>query len=138
SAQRHGPVDPASPSPAVHSASGATSMMGIETQRGGTQRSLHSFWPIPSAPSPATSAPNVGQDAATTCDDCGGDLPGIEGDAMDIGDGLSPACVPCGKNVCEHCSVTNVDGQRRCLQCAGRKVWVGGQGWMTAPRVSVC
>ena len=138
SAQRQPPLHAASPSPAGHFSSEPTNTMGIETQAARAQRSLHSFWAISSAPSSVGSTPSVGMDVATACDDCGADLPGFEADAMDMDGGPKSACGPCGKNVCGHCSVTNVDGQTRCLQCAGRKVWVGGLGWTTAPGVAIC
>ena len=54
------------------------------------------------------------------------------GDEMEV-DGLGAegdhACDACGKQVCFHCSVSNLGEQRRCLSCAGRKVWIGGIGW---------
>lgn len=70
---------------------------------------------------------------ATNCDDCGGNL-GDCNDDMEIDGygGDDAACGACGKHVCFGCSVSNLGEQRRCLQCAGRKVWVGGIGWANA------
>ena len=142
SAQRAatGPDAAASPSPAGHHE--AADGMAVEggAAQGGAQRSLHSFWAIPSAPGAAPTAPPITRREATACDECGVDLPGLDADAMDmdVDSGMDSACGPCGRRVCGQCSVTNVDGLRRCLQCAGRKVWVGGLGWTTAPGVAVC
>ncbi|KAJ9150295.1 hypothetical protein NKR23_g3789 [Pleurostoma richardsiae] len=118
------------------------------------QPSLHSFWNLPSAPSSASSTPcastmstpNGGlpvHNRPTSCEDCGAGL-GSGDDSMDVdGYGLEGttsdhACGACGKAVCFSCSVSNLGEQRRCLMCAGRKVWVGGIGWATAAGVGVC
>ncbi|PKS12740.1 hypothetical protein jhhlp_000948 [Lomentospora prolificans] len=100
------------------------------------ERTLHSFWALPPTPSSMTSTPSVTMSVvtSTSCDDCGVDLPVSDGsESMDVdGSGLAVAdfaCRPCGKKVCSHCSVTNLEEQRMCLQCAGRKVSVGSVGW---------
>lgn len=129
--------------PAHHQGEYSTDGMAVEggAAQGGAQRSLHSFWTIPSAPNATPAAQPIARSEATACDECGIDLPGSDSGAMDMDmdvDGrMDPACGPCGRRVCGQCSVTNVDGMRRCLQCAGRKVWVGGLGWTTAPGVAV-
>lgn len=110
------------------------------------QQSLHRFWPIGSEPSSASSSPGIATPPVllpTECDDCGSALiaDGGHGDEMDV-DGSSAvedtACGACGKHVCFSCSVSNLGEQRRCLQCAGRRVWIGGIGWTDAGGVSVC
>ncbi|SPO02176.1 uncharacterized protein DNG_04849 [Cephalotrichum gorgonifer] len=141
SAGAHAPhVDYSMTTPQAHDASFPSPAAAPMPSHDASQRSLHNFWAISSAPSFAASTPPLGGDVmstmrtATTCDDCGADLPGSESGAMDMdvdGCGVDCACGPCGKSVCGHCSVTNIDGQRQCLQCAGRKVWVGGIGWTT-------
>ena len=69
------------------------------------------------------------------CEDCGAGLD----DGMDVdgGAGDDTACGACGKHICYSCSVSNLGEQKRCLHCAGRRVWVGGIGWTNA-EVSVC
>lgn len=112
------------------------------------QRSLHSFWDIPSGqhppPVPALSStlgPSVDAivDHPTTCDDCGVELGG-EDAAVDDGYGFETyisSCSLCCKAVCFSCSVSNLGEQRRCLVCAGkedtRKTWVGTTGWTSEP-----
>ncbi|KAI1638761.1 hypothetical protein F4809DRAFT_598869 [Biscogniauxia mediterranea] len=116
----------------------------------GAQASLHKFWNLPN-PSPLSNAspasPPVDRSiyAPTNCEDCGQGLGGVDGgaddNAMDVDSfdvGVDTACSGCGKHVCSHCSITNLGEQRRCLICAGRKVWVGGLGWTTSAGVSVC
>lgn len=104
------------------------------------QQSLHRFWNINSAPSSA--ATSMTSIASTTqrpssCEDCGAGLAdgadGMELDGLAAGD----TCGACGKHVCYSCSVSNLGEQKRCLQCAGRRVWIGGIGW-TNVGVSVC
>ncbi|KAI1137199.1 hypothetical protein F5Y05DRAFT_81133 [Hypoxylon sp. FL0543] len=115
----------------------------------GAQASLHSFWKLPSAaaaPSTTAAAPSVASlvyDGPVNCEDCGQTL--REGtsddDAMDVdgfGAGVETSCGACGKHVCSHCSITNLGEQRRCLICAGKKVWVGGLGWAGVSSVKVC
>ncbi|KAI9899302.1 hypothetical protein N3K66_005763 [Trichothecium roseum] len=98
---------------------------------------LHRFWNINSAPpvqgSAMTQAPTFERPAA--CEDCGAGLD----DGMDVdgGAGDDTACGACGKHICYSCSVSNLGEQKRCLHCAGRRVWVGGIGWTNA-EVSVC
>ena len=94
------------------------------------QGSLHRFWNINSAPTPSPAQHEQNTPLATSCDDCGGHL-GDGGDGMDIDGyvGSDSACGACGKHVCFSCSVSNLGEQRRCLHCAGRKVWIGGVGW---------
>lgn len=108
-----------------------------------SQQSLHRFWNINSTPTSSVgSSPALEQQMVTAapsaCDDCGAGL-GDGGDGMDIdGCGFEDhACGACGKNVCFSCSVSNLGEQKRCLQCAGRRVWVGGIGW-TNVAVSAC
>ncbi|ORY55509.1 uncharacterized protein BCR38DRAFT_125410 [Pseudomassariella vexata] len=108
---------------------------------GSAQVSLHKFWNLPSGgASPAGSAPPVNNSiyAPTDCEDCGQSLrETADGNTMDMDidiDGFSAeadtGCGMCGKHVCSHCSITNLGEQRRCLICAGKKVWVGGFGWI--------
>lgn len=113
-----------------------------------SQRSLHSFWDIPSSqhspPVPVLSSalgPSVEAivDHPTTCDDCGVELGG-EDAAVDDGYGFETyisSCSLCCKAVCFSCSVSNLGEQRRCLVCAGkedtRKRWVGTAGWTPEP-----
>ncbi|PTB40706.1 uncharacterized protein TrAFT101_005873 [Trichoderma asperellum] len=103
------------------------------------QQSLHRFWSIGSEPSSASSSPGIENPPAplpTSCDDCGAALAGgSRGDEMDVdsSDAVEDtACGACGKHVCFSCSVSNLGEQKRCLQCAGRRVWIGGIGWTTA------
>ncbi|KAK7431221.1 hypothetical protein QQZ08_002261 [Neonectria magnoliae] len=105
------------------------------------QQSLHRFWNISSVPASSVSNQSVEQPtmAPSTCDDCGAGIAGGNGDEMNV-DGCGAedhSCGACGKHVCFSCSVSNLGEQRRCLHCAGRKVWVGGLGWTTTG-VSVC
>jgi hypothetical protein len=104
------------------------------------QQSLHRFWDIGSEPSSGTSSPGIANPSAppTNCDDCGAALAGNDDD-MDVDSGAAQdtACGACGKHVCFSCSVSNLGEQKRCLQCAGRRVWIGGIGWTNAG-VSVC
>ncbi|KAL6701974.1 hypothetical protein J3F84DRAFT_343476 [Trichoderma pleuroticola] len=109
----------------------------------GQQQSLHRFWDIGSEPSSGTSSPGIANPCAppTNCDDCGAALAGSDDD-MDVDGGSAQdtddtACGACGKHVCFSCSVSNLGEQKRCLQCAGRRVWIGGIGWTNAG-VSVC
>ncbi|KAK2596827.1 hypothetical protein N8I77_012719 [Diaporthe amygdali] len=116
------------------------------------QRSLHSFWNIPSKPQPPpplgilspAPAPSVDAivDRPTSCDDCGVDLGGEEA-AVDDGYGFETyisSCSLCCKAVCFSCSVSNLGEQRRCLVCAGKqdtgKRWVGGAGLASEPIIS--
>lgn len=110
-----------------------------------SQRSLHSFWSIPSSrqpPEPAlSSSPSVEDmvDQPTACGDCGVELGG-EDAAVDDGYGFETyisSCSLCDKAVCFSCSVSNLGEQRRCLVCAGKddrqKRWVGTNGWASEP-----
>ncbi|KAK0714266.1 hypothetical protein B0T21DRAFT_375511 [Apiosordaria backusii] len=126
------------------------------------QRSLHSFWKLPtriaaapsssqsslaSSPSPAVMPTSFPVIASTTCDDCGTGLvgSGTGGDQdemmMDV-DGVVEAgehmCGACGKTVCFSCSVSNLGEHRRCLACAGRRDWgaANKSGWTQG--VGVC
>ncbi|KAI1448783.1 hypothetical protein F5Y02DRAFT_374678 [Annulohypoxylon stygium] len=112
------------------------------------QASLHSFWKLPTTATPA-SAPAVTlidhpiYDAPSNCEDCGQALRegGSEGESMDVDSfeaEASTGCGSCGKHVCSHCSITNLGEQRRCLICAGKKVWVGGLGWAGTQSLKVC
>ncbi|KAI0837594.1 hypothetical protein F5Y06DRAFT_69410 [Hypoxylon sp. FL0890] len=114
----------------------------------GAQASLHSFWKLPSAVAPSTVATNPSvntlvYDGPVNCEDCGQTLRegASDEDAMDVdsfGTGAETGCAACGKHVCSHCSITNLGEQRRCLICAGKKVWVGGLGWAGVSSVKVC
>ncbi|KAL7620238.1 hypothetical protein AAE478_009231 [Parahypoxylon ruwenzoriense] len=109
------------------------------TQSEGTyQASLHNFWNLPNSANPLRAVvpppvDHVTYDGPTDCEDCGQTLrEGTNGDPMDAdgsGMGAKTSCAACGKHVCSHCSITNLGEQRRCLICAGKKVWTGGQGW---------
>ncbi|KAK6949385.1 hypothetical protein Daesc_009460 [Daldinia eschscholtzii] len=113
----------------------------------GAQASLHNFWKLPNAaPASSTSTPptvdHLVYDSPTNCDDCGETLyEGVSEDSMDV-DGfcseVDTSCGGCGKHVCSHCSITNLGEQRKCLICAGRKVWVGGLGWTGVSGIKVC
>ncbi|KAI5921099.1 hypothetical protein F4810DRAFT_385274 [Camillea tinctor] len=115
----------------------------------GAQASLHRFWDLPnpsplSSASPASPPVDCSIYGPTNCEDCGQGLGGLDGgddNSMDIDSfdvGVETACSGCGKHVCSHCSITNLGEQRRCLVCAGRKVWIGGLGWTTSVGVPVC
>ncbi|KAI1378808.1 hypothetical protein F4677DRAFT_412059 [Hypoxylon crocopeplum] len=101
----------------------------------GAQASLHSFWKLPTAAPPSAAAlPSIDHDRAANCEDCGQTLREGAGDedSMDVdgfGGEAQTGCGACGKHVCSHCSITNLGEQRRCLICAGKKVWIGGLGW---------
>ncbi|KAI1392881.1 uncharacterized protein F4822DRAFT_392492 [Hypoxylon trugodes] len=115
------------------------------THTQGGQASLHNFWKLPSTAAPA-SAPvqtPITYEGPVNCEDCGQGL--CEGasdeDSMDVdsfGTAAQTSCGGCGKHVCSHCSITNLGEQRRCLICAGKKVWVGGVGWAGVSSVKVC
>lgn len=108
-----------------------------------SQRSLHSFWDLPSSQQspPSALGPSVDAivDQPTTCDDCGVELRGEDAE-VDDGYGFETyisSCSLCCKAVCFSCSVSNLGEQRRCLVCAGkedtRKRWVGTTGWTSEP-----
>ncbi|KAI1774585.1 hypothetical protein F4818DRAFT_66408 [Hypoxylon cercidicola] len=115
----------------------------IQPQPQESQSSLHSFWKLPKAADVSANAVLTAIDLPTSCEDCGHALRGGygEGDSMDV-DGFSTdaetGCVTCGKHVCSHCSITNLGDQRRCLICAGKKVWIGGLGWAGTSGLKVC
>ncbi|KAI0160791.1 hypothetical protein GGR57DRAFT_456306 [Xylariaceae sp. FL1272] len=97
------------------------------------QTSLHSFWNIHSQPSaPAVTNIATPIDAPRECEDCGQALIGDD-DAMDIDDVTTEAtsCGACGKHVCEHCSISSLGEQRRCLGCADTRPRhvAGGFAW---------
>lgn len=104
----------------------------------GDQQTLHRFWTIDSASTSAGSSPASDRplpaETPSSCQDCGTSLTeGGGGDSMDL-DGFpfnsaNTACGACGKHVCFACSVSNLGEAKRCLQCAGRRVWIGGIGW---------
>ncbi|KAK4180998.1 hypothetical protein QBC36DRAFT_319135 [Triangularia setosa] len=126
------------------------------------QRSLHSFWKLPtraaaapssshsslaSSPSPVAMPTSFLTRASTTCDDCGVGLgrSGASGDQyetmMDVDGGAEAEehmCGACGKSICFSCSVSNLGEHRRCLTCAGRGDWgtANGSGWTQG--VGVC
>lgn len=95
------------------------------------QQSLHRFWNITSAPSSSTSTPCIQQLTATpsNCEDCGAAFAESDGMEVDSYSAEDHACGACGRHVCFSCSVSNLGEQKRCLQCAGRKGWVGIVGW---------
>ncbi|PMD24486.1 hypothetical protein NA56DRAFT_669036 [Hyaloscypha hepaticicola] len=115
------------------------------------QSTLHSFWALPSSrrqlspSSDSSSATNTPSRTpamniffqATNCEDCNASLnPTDNADAMDVDmmmdidmDGGNHACTACGKQVCHSCSVSNMGADKRCLQCAGRKGFVGENRW---------
>ncbi|KAF6827917.1 orf21 protein [Colletotrichum plurivorum] len=108
-----------------------------------TQKSLHSFWNIKSSAPHISeaSAPVVDQVALqpTSCEDCGAGLGPSDG-SMEVGGGLEVegSCGACGRHVCSHCSITNLDEQRRCLRCAGSRTWAPattGSGWPASMRI---
>ncbi|KAK2623689.1 hypothetical protein QTJ16_006870 [Diplocarpon rosae] len=121
------------------------------------QSSLYSFWHGPMAsstrtrqcspsssctPSPVTtpsaSLHMTSMFPATHCEDCDASLghPGdgyaMDVDMMDVDLGISESygCVACGKQVCHSCSVSNLGAERRCLNCAGRKISQGVFGFV--------
>lgn len=135
--------EPVAMAPALPNATG-------HTHRPSQQRSLHSFWNIPSArvpvilettPSPRMSRSVLG--ISNSCEDCGADLGGGDGDEvmMDVDSyGLESgdhSCGACGKTVCFSCSVSNLGEDRRCLTCARRRTGVEEMGWKV-PGVGVC
>ncbi|KAK3989695.1 hypothetical protein QBC44DRAFT_326966 [Cladorrhinum sp. PSN332] len=127
---------------------------------GPQQRSLHSFWNLPSSssssvnsspsrnassPPPAPMAVQQVSNDLTACEDCGACLRATNNESdgdimmdvdMDI-DGSGNACGACGKAVCFGCSVSNLGENRRCLVCAGREGETrnGSGGWMTSVNV---
>ncbi|CAP65291.1 uncharacterized protein PODANS_5_5240 [Podospora anserina S mat+] len=116
------------------------------------QRSLHSFWKLPtrtvaspsssqasltSSPSPIAMPNSSTAVVSTTCDDCGvgllesdacGDQDGIMMDIDGGGEMGENTCGACGKTVCFSCSVSNLGEHRRCLACAGRRDWGAANG----------
>ncbi|KAL7924074.1 hypothetical protein ACQKWADRAFT_19585 [Trichoderma austrokoningii] len=148
SAQQRPPDEAAAAAAAAAAAPiAAVPLSSSSSSSSSSQQSLHRFWSIGSEPSSASSAsssPGIETPSVlrpTECDDCGGALAiGGDGDEMDV-DGNNAAedtaCGACGKHVCFSCSVSNLGEQKRCLQCAGRRVWIGGIGWTDAG-VSVC
>lgn len=142
------PPPAASPSIAPSSVSSVQPRSPAVSTPAQSQRSLHSFWDIPSSqhspPVPILSSavgPSVDAivDHPTTCDDCGVELGG-EDAAVDDGYGFETyisSCSLCCKAVCFSCSVSNLGEQRRCLVCAGkkdtRKTWGSATGWTSEP-----
>ncbi|KAI6083569.1 hypothetical protein F4821DRAFT_244600 [Hypoxylon rubiginosum] len=110
----------------------------------GSQASLHNFWKLPPKPAAVShGAVRAQVDQHTNCDDCGQTLrEGLgDDDSMDVdgfGADAETGCAACGKHVCSHCSITNLGEQRRCLICAGKKVWIGGLGWAGISGLKVC
>ncbi|KAI8959830.1 hypothetical protein F5Y11DRAFT_331916 [Daldinia sp. FL1419] len=112
----------------------------------GAQASLHNFWKLPNAAATSSTlvSPPIDHlvyDGPTSCEDCGEALhEGASEDSMDVDDfsAVETGCSDCGKHVCSHCSITNLGEQRKCLICAGRKVWVGGLGWAGVSGIKVC
>jgi hypothetical protein len=108
------------------------------------QTSLHNFWALPSRPSSCGSStasnsppPPAVLYQASDCEDCAAPLVSADGDAMDVdvdiymhGNSTDYGCSSCNKQVCHQCAVSNLGAQRRCLNCASQKQWVGGLGWM--------
>ena len=142
-----------SPSPAASSSIAPSPVPSVQPHSPAapapaSQRSLHSFWNIPSShqssPGPDLSSAlgppvDANVDQPTTCDDCGVELGG-EDAAVDDGYGFETyisSCSLCCKAVCFSCSVSNLGEQRRCLVCAGKedrqKRWVNTTGWAPEP-----
>ncbi|KAI1762332.1 hypothetical protein GGR53DRAFT_501926 [Hypoxylon sp. FL1150] len=114
-----------------------------QSQPQGAQASLHSFWKLPKPAAISHIAVSAQVDQHTNCEDCGQTLrEGLAGDdSMDVdgfGADAETGCATCGKHVCSHCSITNMGEQRRCLICAGKKVWIGGLGWAGIAGLKVC
>ncbi|KAI4861510.1 hypothetical protein F4820DRAFT_433499 [Hypoxylon rubiginosum] len=114
-----------------------------QSQPQGSQASLHSFWKLPKPAAASVPAVPAPFDQPTSCEDCGQTLREGRGDedSMDLdgfGAEAETECVACSKHVCSHCSITNLGEQRRCLICAGKKVWVGGLGWAGTSGLKVC
>jgi hypothetical protein len=135
SAQRNQQL-PHTPSQILHAS--------ILTNNGIQQTSLHSFWALPSRTSSCASS-DAGASSpssaimcqAANCEDCETPLLSADGDAMDIdmdidvqGTALDYACSRCQKLVCHRCAISNLGADRRCLMCAGKRMWVGGIGWI--------
>lgn len=138
-AQRHSGARPEELSPlATESQQKQQQPFTAPTTTASRQTSLHSFWKLPRqsqvaarAQAQAQALPPVAPQT-TGCEDCGRDLQGEDGDAMEMemdGDGRC-GCSVCGKTVCFSCSVGNLGANRECLACAGRAVgpsrWGGG------------
>lgn len=142
------PPPAASPSIAPSPVSSAQPRSPAAPASAQSQRSLHSFWDIPSRQQPPLApalssalGPSVDAfvDQPTTCDDCGVELGG-EDAAVDDGYGFETyisSCSICRKAVCFSCSVSNLGEQRRCLVCAGKedtqKRWAGTTRWTSEP-----
>ena len=138
--QLHQHRQPPSPTPTSQwggSSSGNAQMSTTMANEGGCN-SLHRFWNISSAPVTTMPLPIVMDSQLSSpsdCEDCGA----ANGEGMDYGMEMSGCgiesnspCGACGKHVCYSCSVSNLGEEKRCLQCAGRKVWIGGIGWTNA------
>ncbi|KLU88670.1 hypothetical protein MAPG_07655 [Magnaporthiopsis poae ATCC 64411] len=143
-AQRHGSAQPEELSPLATASQQRQQQQqqpfAAQTIAVSRQTSLHSFWKLPRQSQvaaqaqalPPMSVQTTPRDCATGCEDCGRDLRGEDGDAMEMdmdGDGRC-GCSSCGKTVCFSCSVSNLGANRECLACAGRAVgpsrWSGG------------
>ncbi|KAM7191116.1 hypothetical protein V8F20_009434 [Naviculisporaceae sp. PSN 640] len=137
------PSEPAAMAPTVSNSNG-------HAHRSSQQRSLHSFWNIPSAPVPVivetAPSPRLSRSilgTSNSCEDCGAGLGGGDGDEVMMGvdsyglEGGDRSCRACGKIVCFSCSVSNLGEDRRCLICAGRRTGVDGMVWK-APAVGIC
>jgi flavoprotein len=103
-----------------------------------SQRSLHSFWALPTRPASAhvymLMDTTMAVESQAQCEDCDARLPSEEAfDAMDVDGQTGYQCRGCSRQICDACAVAADDG-RKCLQCyAGHglgKRWVGGIGWM--------
>ena len=109
------------------------------------QRSLHSFWSIPSAaPSSTSSTPSVERSVyimPTSCDECGSGFSTDNGDdAMEVDGSCGTgnyACGGCTRQICSNCSVSRIGEQRRCVNCTWSNAWEGAMGWAEA-RVTSC
>lgn len=103
-----------------------------------SQTSLHTFWAdLPSQISNKTSSPSpppVKIRYQTNCEDCNTSLfITNEETSMDVdfdlcGTSFDYGCSACNKQVCDHCSISNLDAHRQCLKCAGKRRWIGGLG----------
>ncbi|KAI0197654.1 hypothetical protein F4808DRAFT_291347 [Astrocystis sublimbata] len=106
---------------------------GTSSSLSSQKTNLHNFWALPSRPSAPPTTYHLSTsttDTPSACEDCGrgfgndnyGDDDGMMDIDMDEVSGEeNVACAACGKCVCSHCSITNINtgDQRRCLSCAG-------------------
>lgn len=100
------------------------------------QSSLHAFWSLPSKNPSQTSAspsPPINIRLQTQCEDCDANLLANDDNSMDMDIDLCDStvdfgCSACGKQICNHCSISNLGAERQCLICAGKRRWMGELG----------